>query len=383
MASRALLACTLLTSVAACKTRSFHDTTTAETYTLRDFLSGLNALPGSAERTRAGRELSAWLGEPDDPTTRAAIGLTLDYLQNAATCTNNDRVRLYRGIGGAPLIRPARAQLGVSLLGDWERAISSDLRAAGLAFPRSTDNGALIFANLGRTNRAEFGSYGLPDLLDDTWADLTSAHSLSAGRSALISTTLQQDLARELAGSGNGLRRYLVLDVCPERALPITGSLELKSFDSAEVYVPLFILPEEITALVEVARTPHGQITERVIAGDPAALRAEQSQATRSFRSCYFNFDLPLERSRELLQGWVPPAFRTRIQPEWMKPLAELTPENRRSEWRKHTLGLSEGVCRPSCERTAEFVQRAEGFGEDKEDEMLQYRLALKRTGCR
>lgn len=102
---------------------------------------------------------------------------------------------------------------------------------------------------------------------------LTLDHTLgaewndSAGSpfSPLISTTLSTAL--DLWGP-----KYLVLDVCPERAAFVR---HFDFLDEEEVYVPLFLLPEEI---VDIAPSPEALATM-----DPPRDRA----LSQAYRNCY------------------------------------------------------------------------------------------------
>jgi hypothetical protein len=73
---------------------------------------------------------------------------------------------------------------------------------------------------------------------DFDWYHISAGHTNDTEGSPLISTTLNPQIANTFGWT------YLTLDVCPERALLLSHSQYLGEM---EVYVPFFLLPEEIT----------------------------------------------------------------------------------------------------------------------------------------
>lgn len=353
-------------SLAACKSRQNNAvvrTTPAvdssgNTATMRTFFDGLLAAPGTAARIRAGEILAArlarmlavepqasprrqsdiqlrWYGaEPagrdleQRVLTKRIVEQTIAYLRapTATPCSPSEKIRVYRGTRALPWIKAAGdGGPGVSLIGDWTSGIVDELeeaRNAGtISFSWPTrvaapvpgrpavtgdDLGSVILANAASLSRYSLANFEFEKIFMERdpnnwarWDHISQEHTNdNEFPSPNVSTSLSW---RQADTFGPG---FATIEVCPERALLVTGTTNFLS--EMEVYIPLFILPEEVVRLEAVdcavaMRTPGSLVErdrdyprERCYSGhfsDPDP----ENPRTRAARSCFFDNDPPTD----------------------------------------------------------------------------------------
>lgn len=286
----------------------------------RDFIDGLLAEAGSPERKRAGRILENILQTnyalftADNPNTKQGQELTkkifkytTDYLQadKAAQCLQSQKVRVYRGITVLPVIHSSKSpQRHLHLFNDWSTLLLNDL---GLIKSIPADSGSVVYSK--RDNLKSSSITALPwahylgfqrligkarrpdDFINLDWQALAVTHTVSSNGSPLLSTSLQPDVVDGL----NFGPAFIVADVCPERALTLRSTF---AFGEAEVYVPFFLLPEEIVR-IEGADCGH-RVYRQASKKDqcwknPLTDTDARTPMSDVYRNCYVNFGFPVE----------------------------------------------------------------------------------------
>ena len=269
-------------------------------------LTGLMAPPGSASRIRAGEIMGQVISQKmeayyqtnptalRDPYFSRGLRYTLDYLATPASsltpdgkvCAAAERIRVYRGYAGQPLLRPSSGGVtGVHIMKGLGRQLSSafssfkvrgwlgdDFLRANTALPPGQPGwiegraaGEIIYSNLAllydqeklnapptleeAAQNARFEMYDwAKSTVGFSWMNPAANHTLGqqyttgpdlSANSYFISTTLSSHISK---GFGEG--GIIVADLCPERAFltQITDTI-----DELELLVPFFLLPEEIT----------------------------------------------------------------------------------------------------------------------------------------
>ena len=275
-------------------------------------------------------------------------------------------------MGGQPLLRDPKMPLdkignpaggqslppgpGVNLLPDGLKRIAQNLKAQGLDFGGAKDPGAALYAQLGNVNLSLTSFLDLPSTMGSRPIDnVALSHTVTSKSSPFHSTTLLESIAVRFAGAGKSKVRYIALDICPQRAFPVSNSSALITFNEAEVYVPLFLLPEEIVGVVDCSASQDASSC-RVVAGNvtPAA----KGSGTSAFRACYFNYDTPYENERAVLFKWTPPHYQKNVFPQFVSTMSKLSGANAVSDYEKFLNGLEKGSCASSCVRSDDFWAR-------------------------
>jgi hypothetical protein len=286
----------------------------------KEFFTGLTSAPGTPARQRAGAILESILMEklyPRVPAannsyekesrdrTRRILNLTVEYLKSGTQCAPAQRIRVYRGLGTQNvLFHPqGRPEAGVHVFTDWSNLLTDEIR--GGLFGGNALPGVRVFQGLDGANKSAIENIDWPlffgmgrqiarardpnDFINFGWEDLAMSHSVASGESPLISLALQPDVSN---GFGPG---FLVADICPERALPLENNF---AFGETEIYVPLFILPEEVVRVEGLQcglDIQNGRAKRSDCYPKPLTDSDPLSPATKSMRECYINFGHPIE----------------------------------------------------------------------------------------
>jgi hypothetical protein len=341
------------------------------------FLEGLGAPQGSPQRIAAADALESAMGEhltqmasgitsPSDPEGYEAklmhrvVADTLSYLRGTTTCSDEERITLYRGYGRQPFFgSEARDGKGFMLNNIWMEALINEakqLKASGtmvyedravtwqegMSKPNLTGDylGQVIYDNRDKL------AFALPaqdwkDLFDDyNFDNVARTHTAGEDPTILISGSLLPEVGDHF---GPGV---LKLAVCPQRALPVRMTSE--DFYEMEVYIPFFILPEEI---VDLQGFECGQLKDqdqrKGCFGNYSDADPTYNENTKILRSCLLNFDvgapkfsrLPLEMryTYEILDKYYSNLLAAPSYKEFMPVIGDL--------------------CKPSCE-TSELVTK-------------------------
>lgn len=265
-----------------------------------DLYSGLWAEYGSNERRYAGELMQRWLDQAveaapkpdaemselektsllkDIQLTRNVMQMTIDYMKSSQMCPAAQKVRLFRGMRDDQLLKRNGKSLSV-----WS-TYTYRFIVEGKAIPanRQEFNKEDPFEDLNYKTLKNKYSFGDNTQVDFRWPNLTEAHSgVESNVSSLISTSLEASISQDFARP-----KLVVLDVCPERAYAIY-SAGAATFPEAEVYLPLFVFPEEVVAVVDVpVNNPFYKV-------DPK-LSLPPNKITRALRRSFFGNDLPYD----------------------------------------------------------------------------------------
>lgn len=277
------------------------------------FVKGLLAPVASNDRKKAGEVLKEKINsvftddfinsssemKEDRIRARGIFQMTADYLMANQSCLDSKKVRLYRGIGGQPVIRPAGAKNGLQVFGELNKQIY-------MSFPnlaQGEDIGVLTYDQLESLSldlseidwKLLFGIGRKPNYYDDEeilgqWTYLASAHSLNSKGSPLISTSLLSTVGDQYGPP------VLVLDVCPERLYPAMMEFDIfGTFWESEMYIPFFILPEEVVRIEGLDCFFQKQREPEHVCPDIVD-RDEVSERTKNFRRIFLNFGYRFER---------------------------------------------------------------------------------------
>lgn len=235
--------------------------------------------------------------------TERVVGYTVEYLKTGARCSPEERVRVYRGTGrqnvvrasaedtsgGVHVFKPMMSAMKKAFGGyvtDEEafRRIQDPRTKIPMKVTTSARTAADMSARVAAVTNIGRDDPSIPPFeqhVDDVLPDLGLAYFFCYGRSRfdfnretttpvafgfqelafdhsqgapwnvtkgspfspLLSTTLSATLPAT-KGWGPG---FLAMDVCPERALFLQWP---DYFEEQEAYVPLFVLPEEITTII-------------------------------------------------------------------------------------------------------------------------------------
>lgn len=315
-----------------CKSRTYNqanvqsDATTAGT---RAILVGLAEPIGSPERISAGEEIERTLeaqfakfgksGEPDhergQELTRKMFRATFQYLKARSPsqlCQPHEKIRFYRGFSSSPLIGSSHSDNRYFMFDPYGgRLLTAASRAGVSVTPRLASSasvaepklegpfpGQAIFDTVDRLQGVSFENLPWQTFLgqrrdisrrgkniDLSFHGLSWAHTGDSANSPFISVSLTSHTA-SIWGPG-----YLVLDLCPQRAfLASSGGL---GGTESEFLVPLFLLPEEITDVVDyncafLEGSENAYCNGSMGKFKKRWLEEKVSSATQSARSCYF-----------------------------------------------------------------------------------------------
>jgi hypothetical protein len=348
-----------------------------------EFLKGLMAPVASAERKKAGQILKARINttyseefvqsspemKEDRLRAKGIFQLTADYLIADQTCEASKKVRLYRGIGTQPVIRPAGSNSGLQVFGEINKQIYSSFPN----LPQGADIGVMAYDQMDNLRvdlnaidwNLLFGIGRKPLVYDDEeiqgrWTHLASAHTTDSKGSPLISTSLLSTVGDQYGPP------VLVLDMCPERIFPAMMIFDVfGTFWESELYVPFFILPEEVVRIeglpcfFERQRNP-SHVCPDIVDRDPVGER------TRNFRKIFLNFGYRFERifMSELISFEDSPSAGRELRKPYAKNKDEFYETLDQSnyaldQWRSSIANLKfEG----SCEAAREVVESGTSF---------------------
>lgn len=286
----------------------------------KDFFTGLSSAPGTPARQHAGEILEKVFKEKLYPTipnagdqyakesrerTQRILNLTIEYLKSGTQCDPSQRIRAYRGLGSQNvLFHPqGHPEQGVHVFTNWSNLLTGEIK--GGIFGGNALPGVRVFQGLEGANKSAIDQidwslfFGMGrqvarsrdpnNFIEFNWENLTMAHSVTSGQSPLISFALKSDVSD---GFGPG---FLVADICPERVLPLENNF---AFGETEIYVPLFVLPEEIVRVEGLQcglDIQNGKAKRENCYPQPLTDSTPISPATQSMRECYINFGHPVE----------------------------------------------------------------------------------------
>lgn len=305
-------------------------------------------------------------------TMQRVIEMTLAYMEGAETCKPEERVTLYRGFGRQPIYRPKGSQdPGFMLNNVWFEANITDILAlqstvgftkrtvtlaadGGLPSLSGDDIGNVMFDNSKLLTNFNPQAFSWKDLLFKyDWDQLSVNHSQGEGDpDVLISTTLLSEVARRF-GPG-----YLTLSVCPERTAFVTKTSE--NFGELEVYLPLFILPEEIVSIdgLECGQLPgddDGEAAQECFkkaTGTPFVHHpASLSSPTLLYRQCFMNFGTLAETSESDL-------LTTRYSKNLKAFYKILAASNSSRDFRSKLVSELQAQCKPDCALGKKIMKR-------------------------
>lgn len=346
------------------------------------FFDGLAAEPGSPARIEAGKILEAQLHKSyktfkksefladEQELTKKILGFTVEYLKSdkSAACPPDKKIRLYRGFGPQLILHPkGEPKKAFHLFGEWARLVREDL---GSALDGADDAGEFAFAKSAGLKRGAIdklpwnellgkrpGPGGSPDIeaepIDLAWSLLAMSHTNGGDLSPLISTSIEPDVSGRF-GPG-----YIVADVCPERAIPFTADRGF--FNELEVYVPLFLLPEEIVRVegrecgVAAAKEPESTRKQAKKSCFPKDFTDtdKRSPTGAIYQACYSNLGHVAEHGLDSVgTGPLADRYFDKIHDAMYDVLAKSTSI---AEVRSHATKLG-AVCQPSCETSAEIL---------------------------
>jgi hypothetical protein len=262
------------------------------------FYSGLWSSPGSPERKASGQMLQEWL---DQTATSASVlaeanssadarrsyiisknvlQMSVDYLKADTTCTSDQKVRLYRGVGPYGIVKQNSSWLATWSSWTYHSVVSGQPIPSEKNLSFSTDP----FVDL--TYKVSTQSLGASRTKNLNWDRMVYAHSGTGSEtSPLLSTSLDWTVARRFAAPN-----LIVMDVCVERAMALfyMQAAGQATFSEAEICLPLFILPEEVVAVIPVPNERLFFQLDQKWSKPPNAL-------TSGARRAFFNKDLPFD----------------------------------------------------------------------------------------
>jgi hypothetical protein len=286
----------------------------------KQFFIGLSSPPGSEARRQAGVILESIFNEklyPSVPSEvdkytkegqlrmRRILNLTVEYLKSGTQCTAAQRIRAYRGLGSQNIvIHPkGKEKQGVHLFTNWNSLLMEDIVKGN--FANRSPIGVRIFDQLDQAKKGAIENldwsyfFGMKrliartrdpnDFINFNWDNLATTHSIVSTDSPLISLALQPEISNDF-GPG-----FIVADICPERALPLESSF---AFGETEIYVPLFILPEEIVRVEGLdcgLEIQNGRSSRDRCFPNPLTDQDPVNKASQGMRNCYINFGHPIE----------------------------------------------------------------------------------------
>lgn len=259
----------------------------------KEFYDGLWAAPGSEARKQSGKLLASWLPEifalpaksqypgdkRDRDITEKVMRLSAEYLQADKTCDASQKIRLYRGLSTFQLARQDGKALTTWSSRTYLAAMGNQPIPASELKNHNPDPLADLRLKI-MTQQTCLNCFK-----DGSWSEIIRWHSgTGSGTSPIMSTSLEWSVARRFSNP-----YMLVLDVCPERAIAVYNVVDNQAtFPEAEVYLPLFALPEEITAVVEL---PEDDPFYKL----PAEYASAPNAVTKGMRRLFFSQDLPFD----------------------------------------------------------------------------------------
>jgi hypothetical protein len=262
----------------------------------KQLYAGLLAMPGSAERKQSGEILQQWLDEvstrsaPDKTCpsedirqhqiTKKILQGTIDYLKAPKSCAPEHKVRLYRGLGKNQFF----TENGRTLVPWSPLTYLATMKDQKIPAAASKDHRSNPLDDL--TYKTVTQKYCLNCVKNMFWDNIIASHSgAGSASSPALSTSLEAGEAKTFASP-----YLMVLDVCVERALALYNVNDGNSatFSEAEVYLPFFALPEEVTAIVKVPEDdPFYKLDAKYTTGT--------NELTKSLRKYFFGKDLPFD----------------------------------------------------------------------------------------
>lgn len=341
----------------------------------KQFFIGLSSPPGSKARRQAGVILESIFKEglyPSVPSEvdkytkegqlrmRRILNLTIEYLKSGTQCTAAQRIRAYRGLGSQNIvIHPkGKEKQGVHLFTNWNSLLMDDLGKGN--FGSRSPIGVRIFDQSDQAKKGAIENLDWPyffgmkrliartrdpnDFINFNWDNLAATHSIVSTDSPLISLALQPDVSNDFRPG------FIVADICPERALPLESPF---AFGETEIYVPLFILPEEIVRVEGLEcglEIQNGRSNRERCFPKPLTDKDPESKASQGMRNCYINFGYPIEYkhwgARNAVQGRYTDAILPGLRSIFEK-------ENIAQVRSEHSKAMEK--CSPSC-KVAQLV---------------------------
>lgn len=204
------------------------------------------------------------------------------------------------------------------------------------------------------------------------WSGLSDAHTHDSSLSPLLSMSMEADVSGRF-GPG-----YIVADVCPERAIPFNSGGGY--FNELEVYVPLFLLPEEIVRVegrecgLKVAKESDDAkkaLVKKACYPNDLTDSDKRSPTGATYRSCYSNFGFRTEHGLDSAGiGPLSERYGSQIHGAMYDVL---TMSKNIAEVRAKASADLTKVCAPSCD-TAKVIlaavqkQLGEGAPQDREN---------------
>lgn len=335
------------------------------------FFDGLHAAPGSPERLAAAKLFRDALtpsisemeqrGEKTHEMLRVVL-MTLEYLEGKNICKPEERVTLYRGFGRHPIYRPKNSKApGFMFNNVWmqntiseiltlqktigfEKRVVTPDKSDGMPTITGDDIGNVIFDNSHLLKNLDLKSVDWKsDLFDYDWYSLSTNHSFGeADPDVLISLTVLPEIARRF-GPG-----YLTLSLCPERAQFLVRTDNYTEF---EMYVPFFILPEEIARIDGIEcgqlKDDEGKASKRCFkkttGKEFADFTTQINELTKIYRQCFVNFGTLAEAA---MGNLLADRYALGGEDTFYKVLSG-SKDN--LEFRSQLLPALKAACRPDC----------------------------------
>jgi hypothetical protein len=345
----------------------------------KQFFEGLSSSPGTMARKRSGEILEDIFKEklyPNVPKNvdqytkegqdrmRRILDLTVEYLKSGKQCSPSQRIRVYRGLGSQNVMIHSKGQekQGVHIFTDWNNLLVGEV--GGGKFGNQSPVGVRVFDKLAEVKKSAIENldwayfFGMKrqvarsrdpnDFINFSWEQLASTHSISSVDSPLISVALQSDVSN---GFGPG---FIVADICPERALPLESHF---AFGETEVYVPLFILPEEVVRVEGLecgVDIQNGRSRRERCFPKPLTDKDPVSEATQGMKNCYINFGQPIEYKPGVPRTPVVGRYTGEVQAN-LKSIFEHSEISQVRQAHAKVLNL----CSPSCQVSQSVVDSA------------------------
>ncbi|MGE0173931.1 MAG: hypothetical protein AB7T49_14135 [Oligoflexales bacterium] len=311
-------------SVSGCKSRQGRLMTesTPDGVSTAAFFEGLAAKPGTPERVASADAMESAMAEdllnmatgtptPTDPEGTEArlmhrvVKDTISYLRGTTTCRDEERIILYRGFGRQPIFGAQASQgKGFMLNNVWMDAVISEIKnlrtsgavqyddrtvqwQPGMAKPNISGDylGQIIFNNKDKL-AFSLAEQDWKRLLEKyNFDDLARTHTAGEDPTILLSGSLVPEVANHF---GPGV---LKLAVCPQRALPVRMAGD--DFYEFEVYIPFFILPEEIVSVdgFECGELKDGEQRKSCYNKTYSDTDQVFNDNTKTYRQCMLNFE--------------------------------------------------------------------------------------------
>jgi hypothetical protein len=252
--------------------------------------SGMPQTPGGSSPGVTGVSGSTGLGGEERRLARTILTATADYLRSPNSCGDASKVTLYVGYDKAPLVRRRGASLAEAtfLIPGWQEV-----------FER-VGEGALkeVPVPLG-----DWLGGGPPNEKLD-WAVMAGATTPGSKGTALLLASLDPLVAETQSDA------VIAARVCPQRVLMAIDSTNLPAFS---VYVPFFLLPEEIEEVADVQALPcnpsRGPCPVKNSVSDAFVETSGNRDVDKRYRGAYLHFPADGEILQEALDGTEDPAL--------------------------------------------------------------------------